>query len=204
MAQYAKTAAVRRGILDACLSIFGESGFHGASMAEIARRAGISHTGLLHHFPRKEDLLMAVLTLQDQQSADYLIHTEATGDGADPLDALRGMATTLIERDRQVGLVELSAVLTGEATTPGHPAHDYFEKRYRNIRSFMTRLFTRLGDEGRLSTDLPPSHLAAITIAAMDGLHTQWLFDRSAIDVDACVTSLMSTFVPELKLATHD
>jgi len=63
----------------------------------------------------------------------------------------------------------------------------------------MTRLFTRLRDEGRLSTDLPPRHLAAITIAAMDGLHTQWLFDRSTIDVDACVASLMSTFVPELR-----
>lgn len=199
MAQYAKTAAVRRGILDACLTIFGESGFHGASMAEIARRAGISHTGLLHHFPRKEDLLMAVLELQDAHSADYLAQNAALETGADPLDTLRGMATTLIERDQRIGLVELSAVLTGEATAPGHPAHDYFATRYRNIRSFMTRLFARLGEQGRLSTDLPPAHLAALTVAATDGLHTQWLFDRTAIDVDACVTSLMSTFVPELK-----
>lgn len=204
MAHYAKTPAVRRGILDACLVIFGESGFYGASMAEIARRAGISHTGLLHHFPRKEDLLMAVLELQDRRSADYLARNTILDTAADPLAILRGMATTLIERDQQVGLVELSAVLTGEATASGHPAHDYFETRYRNIRSFMTRLFTRLGEEGRLSTDLPPAHLAAITIAAMDGLHTQWLFDRSAIDVDTCVTSLMSTFVPELAPDSQD
>ncbi|HJB63772.1 MAG TPA: TetR/AcrR family transcriptional regulator [Candidatus Microbacterium pullistercoris] len=199
MAQYAKTAAVRRSILDACLTIFGESGFHGASMAEIARRAGISHTGLLHHFPRKEDLLMAVLQLQDERSADYLSRNAALDTDADPLEVLRGMAATLIERDQRIGLVELSAVLTGEATAPGHPAHEHFAVRYRNIRSFMSRLFTRLADEGRLSTDLPPGHLAAITIAAVDGLHTQWLFDRSAIDVDACVTSLMSSFAPELQ-----
>ncbi len=202
MAQYAKTAAVRRGILDACLTIFGESGFHGASMAEIARRASISHTGLLHHFPRKEDLLMAVLELQDERSADYLAQYADLGAEADPLEILRGMATTLIERDQRVGLVELSAVLTGEATTPGHPAHDYFEKRYRNIRSFMTRLFTRLTDQGRLSTNMSPARLAAVTIAAMDGLHTQWLFDRDAIDVDECVTALMATFVPELAPAS--
>lgn len=201
MAQYAKTAAVRRGILDACLSIFGESGFHGASMAEIARRAGISHTGLLHHFPRKEDLLMAVLELQDERSADYLAKNAALDTDADALDVLRGMAATLIERDQRIGLVELSAVLTGEATAARHPAHDYFERRYRNIRSFMTRLFTRLRDDGRLATDLPPAQLAAITIAATDGLHTQWLFDRRAIDVDACVTSLMATFVPEVSSA---
>lgn len=201
MAQYAKTATVRRGILDACLTIFSESGFHGASMAEIARRAGISHTGLLHHFPRKEDLLMAVLELQDERSAGYLAQYADLGTEADPLEILRGMATTLIERDQRVGLVELSAVLTGEATTPDHPAHDYFEKRYRNIRSFMTRLFTRLADQGRLSTNMSPARLAAVTIAAMDGLHTQWLFDRDAVDVDECVTALISAFVPELEPA---
>lgn len=204
MAQYAKTAAVRRGIIDACLTIFSESGFHGSSMAEIARRAGISHTGLLHHFPRKEDLLMAVLELQDERSADYLTRNAVLSVDADPLDVLRGMAATLIERDQRVGLVELSAVLTGEATATGHPAHDYFATRYRNIRSFMTRLFTRLGEEGRLSTHLPPTHLAALTIAATDGLHTQWLFDRPAVDVDACVAELMAAFVPELRDATRD
>lgn len=204
MAQYAKTAGVRRGILEACLMIFGESGFHGASMAEIARRAGISHTGLLHHFPRKEDLLMAVLAMQDEHSADYLARNSTLDPDADPLDILRGMASTLIEREQRIGLMELSAVLTGEATAPGHPAHDYFATRYRNIRSFMTRLFTRLDDAGRLSTDLPAAQLAALMIAVTDGLHTQWLFDRTAIDVDACVTGLMAAFIPELKVPAQE
>ncbi|MCT9821365.1 TetR/AcrR family transcriptional regulator [Microbacterium sp. W1N] len=200
MAQYAKSAAVREGIIEACLSAFGDSGFHGASMAEIARRAGISHTGLLHHFPRKEALLTAVLDLQDRRSAAYLAEHSAFEPGSDPLVLLRGMATALIDRDRQPGLVELTAVLSGEATRPGHPAHDYFAQRYRNIRSFMTRLFARLRDEGRLSTTLPADALAALVIAAMDGLHTQWLYDRSAIDVDGTVQDFFASLVPELAI----
>lgn len=198
MAQYAKTAEVRRGIVDACLSAFGEAGFHGASMAEIARRAGISHTGLLHHFPRKEHLLTAVLELQDQRSGEYLRAHSALAPDADPLDLLRGMAAALTDRDRRVGLVELSAVLTGEATVQGHPAHSYFAERYRDVRSFMTRLFDRLSREGRLSSSLPPTELAAVTIAVMDGLHTQWLFDREALDVEASVYAFLGTLVPEL------
>ncbi len=199
MAQYAKTAGVRAGIIEACLSAFGESGFHAASMAEIARRAGISHTGLLHHFPRKESLLTAVLDLQDQRSADYLAEHSALERDADPLVLLRGMAATLIDRDRRrPGLVELNAVLSGEATTPGHPAHEYFAARYRNTRRFMTRLFTRLRDEGRLSTPLDPDALAAFVIAALDGLHLQWLYDRDAIDVDATVQVFFASIVPEL------
>lgn len=198
MAQYAKTAEVRRGIIAACLTAFGDSGFHGASMAEIARRAGISHTGLLHHFPRKEDLLTAVLDLQDERSAAYLRTHSALAANADPLDMLRGMAETLVDRDRHVGLVELGAVLTGEATAPGHPAHAYFAQRYRNVRGFMTRLFDRLQEEGRLSSPLPPASLAAVTIAVMDGLHTQWLFDREAVEVEETVQSFLATLAPEL------
>lgn len=196
MAQYAKTAEVRRGIVDACLAIFGESGFHAASMAEIARRAGISHTGLVHHFPRKEDLLMAVLDRQDERSAAYLDANAALAPDADPLDVLRGMAHALIERDDRVGLVELSAVLTGEATSSSHPAHDYFATRFRNIRSFVARLFARLRDEGRVADDPSPEDLATILIAATDGLHTQWLYDREAIDVDARVADVLALLVP--------
>lgn len=197
MAQYAKTAEVRRGIVDACLTIFGESGFHAASMAEIARRAGISHTGLLHHFPRKEDLLTAVLDLQDERSAAYLEANAALSPDADPLTVLRGMAHALIERDDRIGLVELSAVLTGEATVASHPAHAYVATRYRNIRSFVTRLFARLSEQGRLSTAAAPEHLAAILIATTDGLHIQWLYDRDAIDVDARVGDLLAALIPE-------
>lgn len=198
MAQYAKTPEVRRGILDACLAAFSDSGFHGASMAEIARRAGISHTGLLHHFPRKGDLLTAVLDLQDQHSADFLRSHATLAPLADPLVVLRGLTATLIEREDRAGLIELNAVLTGEATAPLHPAHDHFTARYRRVRSFMTRLFEGLRADGRLSVDAPSDRLAGITIAAVDGLHLQWLFDRDDVDVDTSVTDLLAAFVPEL------
>ena len=48
--QYAKTAAVRQRIIESCVDAFSQTGFHGATMKDIARRAGISQTGLLHHF----------------------------------------------------------------------------------------------------------------------------------------------------------
>lgn len=195
MAQYAKTAEVRRSIVDACLAAFGESGFHGASMAEISRRAGISHTGLLHHFPRKENLLTAVLDRQDQHSAEFLRVHDVLDEEADPLEVLYGLTTTLIARDQQIGLVELGAVLTGEATAPGHPAHGYFRRRYRNVRSFMTRLFLRLERDGRVRSPLPADALASLLIAVMDGLHTQWLFDRDAVDVDRAVSEFLATIV---------
>lgn len=197
--QYAKSAGVRQSIIAACARAFGDSGFHGASMAEIARRAGISHTGLLHHFPRKEDLLTAVLVLQDERSARYLTEHGNVEPDRDPVDVLRGMVATLIERDRHAGLVELSAVLTGEASASAHPAHQHFSDRYANVRRFLGRLFSRLHDEGRLTGGVTPEALAAATVGLTDGLHLQWLYspDR-ALDVDAILRAMLGSFVPEL------
>lgn len=194
--RYAKTAEVRRTVLEACISTFGESGFHGASMAEIARRAGISHTGLLHHFPSKDELLTAVLALQDHRSGEYLADHAALGPNGDPLSVLRGMVTILLDQKREAGLVELNAVLTAEATAPGHPAHGYFTERYRDVRRFLTRLFDELRERGQLASDQDSPVLAAMTLAMMDGLQTQWLYDRAAIDVDVIVAAHLRSLVP--------
>jgi AcrR family transcriptional regulator len=194
---YAKSIEVRRSILEACTSAFGESGFHGVSMAEIARRAGISHTGLLHHFPTKEVLLTAVLTMQDARTEQFLaIHAEL--DGTDPIVVIRGMLEAVVGREHSVGLVEAAVTLSAEATAPNHPAHAHFLQRYAAIRRFLARQFRELDDEGRLRTSLSPEQLAAVTVALSDGLQTQWLYDSDAVDVDVAMHGALAAFIPEL------
>lgn len=67
----AAPAALRRpaykAILEAGLETFAATGFHGASVRDIARAAGTSLSNLYNYFPSKEDLLVAVL--KDANSA---------------------------------------------------------------------------------------------------------------------------------------
>jgi AcrR family transcriptional regulator len=51
----------RSQLLTAALEIFTQSGYHAASMDEIADRAGVSKPVLYQHFPSKLDLYLAVL-----------------------------------------------------------------------------------------------------------------------------------------------
>lgn len=194
--EYAKSAQVKRGILDACITAFGSSGFHGVSMAEVARRAGISYTGLLHHFPNKEALLTAVIALQDIR-AEKLLADRATPD-ADPLPPLRALLSALASR--QAGLVQMSVVLSAEASAPTHPAHEHFQRRYRAMRRFLTERFESLRSAGRLESTVDSTALAAATIALVEGLHTQWLYEPDAIDVDGAITGVLGTFIPELTM----
>lgn len=51
----------RQIILDAALSLFSRSGFHGVSVEQIAESAEVSKTNLLYYFENKESLYKAVL-----------------------------------------------------------------------------------------------------------------------------------------------
>ena len=57
----ARGQARREALIDVALRAFAVNGYRGASIGAIAREAGISEAGLLHHFPSKPKLLFGVL-----------------------------------------------------------------------------------------------------------------------------------------------
>jgi AcrR family transcriptional regulator len=195
---YAKSAAVRRRIVERCVDAFARTGFYGVTMKDVAKRAGISYTGLLHHFPRKEDLLLAVLEFRTEQSARLLEAAGARDAAGNPLEALRGLLRMSAENSLSPGLLELHCVISGEATSPDHPAHGYYTERYRKIREFYTAVFTALAERGALRSPLPPETLATMTIALRNGLQNQWLHDRDAVDVEGSLRAFLASVAPDL------
>lgn len=60
--------AVDQAILDAARSVVAEKGFNGASMDEIARRAGVGKDTLYRRWKSKEELVLHLLTLMSEQN----------------------------------------------------------------------------------------------------------------------------------------
>ncbi len=54
-------AAKKTAILSAGLDYFSRFGLHGASLEQVAERAGVSKTNLLYYYPSKEALYVAVM-----------------------------------------------------------------------------------------------------------------------------------------------
>ncbi|GGN40380.1 TetR/AcrR family transcriptional regulator [Streptomyces fuscichromogenes] len=195
---YAKSAQVRQRILEVCVDVFGEVGFYGASTKDIAQRAGISHTGLRHHFPRKEDLLAAVLQLRDDQTAPLREAAWALEPRTRPVEALLGMLAVLAKLELQPGVMALYCVTSGEATTTEHPAHAYFTERYRGLRNFYATAYKALAEQGGLRSETDTNTLAIMTVALIKGLEEQWFFDRDTVRIERTVRTFIGSFVPAL------
>lgn len=74
----------RRGLLDAAVAVFNESGYDGTSVAALAARLGLSKAALYHHFSSKEEILETAL----DEALDGLEGVLAATDAVRPGDRL--------------------------------------------------------------------------------------------------------------------
>ncbi|MFI6561019.1 TetR/AcrR family transcriptional regulator [Streptomyces sp. NPDC050534] len=161
----------RAEIVRAALEVIAERGYRGTSLAAVAERVGLTQQGLLHHFPTKEALLVAVLKERDQWDA-----VPATQWRVDLL-------ASLVEYNAmRPGIIQTFSALLGESVTEGHPAREYFTDRYRQVRESMAGVLRAEYGE-RLPNGLTPERTAPLLVAVMDGLQYQWLLDPESVDM---------------------
>ncbi|WAZ21465.1 TetR/AcrR family transcriptional regulator [Streptomyces cinnabarinus] len=162
----------RAEIVRAALEVIAERGYRGASLASVAERVGLTQQGLLHYFPTKDALLVAVLKERDQWDA-------VPADTRWRVDLL----ASLVEYNAmRPGIIQTFSALLGESVTEGHPAREYFTERYTRVRASMAEVLrTEYGD--RLPNGLTPERTAPLLVAVMDGLQYQWLLDPESVDM---------------------
>jgi AcrR family transcriptional regulator len=166
-------ARTRAEILRAAVPLFVQNGYRGAPLAAVADAAQLTQPGLLHHFPSKEHLLMAVLEERDSESRAAM-HTAMQEGGNAALHALEN----LVEHNAGTPeLVQLFTVLVGEAVAADHPAREFFVARYDRIRRQIAHAVRHGQESGVFRADADAETIAALVIAMMDGLQIQWLLD---------------------------
>jgi AcrR family transcriptional regulator len=173
---YAKSAERREAIVVAAAKVFASRGYRGGSFQDVADVVGMSQTSLLHYFPTKRDLLLAVLEYRDTRLA--------TESGV-PLD--KGVLAEVLSQAefnlRVPGLIELYTVLASEAISQDHPGHAYFVDRFETLRNGYGEGFRRLDAEGLLRPGVDPTVAATSLVALWDGLQLQWLMSPDSVDV---------------------
>jgi AcrR family transcriptional regulator len=185
----------RLRILSAALSEFAASGYRGASVAAIAARAGISQSGLLHHFPSKELLLAAVIERRNIDHRDeYLVAVEE-----DPeLGFLTGMVRLMCRAATELDLTRLFTVVIAEATSPAHPAHQWAVDRYDFITDLVSDSLRNAQRTGVLRADFDVATVASTLLATMDGLQLRHVLSPHGMRIDAAFAQLCGQIIADL------
>lgn len=182
------SAIVRDQALRAAIKLIASQGYDATSMVQVADAAGISPSGLAHHFPSKSALLGAVLEYRD--GMDMLPTTTDSGPWS-AFDGLVRLAQTNTERQQ---LVALYTTMIGEAARPEHPAHAWMLRHYQLVLDLLRDSIRAGQGRGVVREGAPADQIARQTVALMDGLQVQWLLDPT-VDMAA----VMQAHVDELK-----
>lgn len=181
--RYAKGIARRQEILDRAIEVFAQRGSKKTSLRAIAQEVGVTHAALTHYFGSLEELLVEVYRESERRSDE----TDAAPSETSPALAMR----TAAEENRRIpGLVQLYSTLAATALEAGGgPAQEFISARFTRLRAEMTEQVARFQTSGRIRDDLDPALVAALVIAASDGLQTQWLLDGE-VDHEAALEML--------------
>jgi len=176
---YAKGVVKRREVLEATMTVLVRDGYK-ASLRAIAKESGLSLTGLMHYFPTRDELMLAVLRDIDDHVAEELFEAGAAFRPGDYLADV--MALNASEPAR----AHLYVGMLAEAANPAHPAAEYMRERYAKGIQVLGEWIRDRQAEGQLASTLDPEFTASALFAAADGIQVQWLQDRS-IDMAAHV-----------------
>ena len=182
-------------IVDGATALFAEEGYGDTSLRDIAERVGVSKSTLLHYYASKDELLSAVISERDRRIDSRETYVRA----ARAADELRGLPRgAAVNAATAPGLIEVYAVLSCEAVPADHPAHAYFEERFRGVVDHFTALFRAAQEDGDLPSHRDPEFEALWLTALWDGLQYQWLYDRSSVDVAAELSAHLDDVLPRL------
>jgi len=177
-----ETQAARRGhILDAAEICFARTGFHRATMQDIATAAGVSLGALYVYFASKEALIAGIA---ERDRAKFQADLARLADAPDLVAALGRLGehyTVEEPHHKQVLCIEIGA----EATR--NPAvSEIYRNTDRDVRDGLAQLFARAAAAGRIAPQADPATLALVVGVLGDGL-----FWRRAIDPAFDVRAVM-------------
>lgn len=186
---YSKGVARRQEILERAIEVFRDRGADGTSLRRIATAIGVSHAALLHYFDSREQLLVAVYEYAESKRDTAKMY-------GDSISALEVLVKAAMINVGVPGMVELYTTLVASSlATEGSPANEFFSARFARIRAELTERLQSEQAEGRIRDDVDASDMAALIIAASDGLQIQWLLEPS-IELERTLETFAVLFAP--------
>jgi len=178
----------RDELVQKALQAFYRNGFNATGMDKLVAETGISKTSMYKHFRTKEDLILAVLRLRDEQFRNWLYRRmEELADT--PQQQLIAMFDALEEWFAEAGYKGCMFIkASSEFQDASHPIHKQSAEHKRMLESHIIELAEKSGlaEPGKLARQLLLLKEGSIVTAHLG--HT----DNPAQDAKAAALQLLS------------
>ncbi|MFC6154583.1 TetR/AcrR family transcriptional regulator [Nocardioides yefusunii] len=162
--QEERTRAMRARLMEATVELLVEKGFSGTSTTLVSQRAGVSRGAQLHHFPTKNDLVVAAVEhIADTRGAEL---TAALADAPTGPGRTRAVLELLAEHFTAPIFAAALELWVAARTEPQlHEAVELLEEKVGRQTHFLTA--TALGVDGN---ERGPRELVQATLDLLRGL----------------------------------
>jgi len=191
--------ARRRQIVETAIRTIARRGYSHASLAEIAREAGISKGVISYHFEGKDDLIEAILARLLREPAEFIKkRVDACDTALAKLQAYIRANFEFMQANRTgyVALVDL-----WESRDSSRGRNQFNADAYEPSRRYLSRILEAGQRQGEFRR-LEPHTAASVIQASIDGVMLQWVFDERAIDLDACREEILAMISRNLSAST--
>lgn len=175
MSQAAQHAPPRQRIIDAAITCFARSGFHGASMHEVCVEAGMSPGALYRYFPSKVAIIAAIAEAERTQHAAFF---ERMAEADDPVEALASIGIDALEQMLTGPNAALCAETMAEAIR-NPDIRSMFDRNIREARTAVVAALQRGQARGTVDPTLDVETACQLVMAMADGLAVHQALDRT-------------------------
>ncbi|MBO0783908.1 MAG: TetR/AcrR family transcriptional regulator [Ktedonobacteraceae bacterium] len=185
----------REEIMAAARDLFSRKGYHGTTMPDIARAAGIS-TGLIYYiFPSKEEILLACC---EEVATLHLDLFHQASDIPDPLKRfdfiVRELYTSLDRGSKRL------IIMYRDSSTLPRETRERILAMIKNLDNHFLELFEEGQRAGVFAPDIPEPRVLAANVLGLGhlwALHKTWHF-APEIDLETYISAQLDYFHAQL------
>jgi len=177
--------------LEAAVRVFAEQGFHQATIAQIARQAGVADGTIYLYFKNKDDILVHIFNERTRSVFNRFREAVKEADGA--VGKLKALVSShLAEFQADVHMAAVYQVWTHQFQRVAEPQIKEMSKMYLDIVSEIVELGQQ---EGTLRKDLYLGLVKRFIIGAIDEVINTWLHAGGRYDLSTMADPLVDLFI---------
>lgn len=180
----------RARILDAAVRVVADKGFFGATIAEIAREAGVADGTIYLYFRSKDDLLVSLV--EDALGRILADARARVAAAPTPLEALRAFIRHHLEEVAR--RPDLALVLTVELRPSAKPLKTYGSRSFVGYLDLLADVLRRGQETGSVRADLNVKAVRRAIFGALDEVALAWLLGGRRFDLSQNAEELAGLF----------